>query len=485
VIGTNMIDHEVDLGLHGYLAEGPTSAGFVLPIEIVEDRLTHPGVTHGIVRLREERIAKIIADRAHVDPAALSAMTPSRFTIAGRVEAADPGRPPLVLVRGTPPHPTELSPDELIAAVRAGAEYLARSIDGRGAFAYIYEPARDEVDHSYELLRHAGAIFALMEAYEELQVPAWREKAELAIGYLKAKLVKSPDGATFTSVQDEEQQKAGASGLALVALSQFERATGDRSELGTMRELARFVLHQQYPDGHFRDNADVMREEATAHETERKKEVSYYAGEATLGLVRMQAIEPGGPANAGEWVAGARKAADYLVNVRDAKADLAHQIHDHWLSYALHDLYVATGDASYATHARKIADAILQAEKTTADAPHADFVGTFFDEGETAPTSTRLEALASTLQLARFMGTDEGALRGAAMQLACFTRGQQLDADSAYFARNPARAIGGVRRGLLRSEIRIDFVQHAMSAWLRLARLLRDPAWGKPRERGD
>jgi hypothetical protein len=44
---------------------------------------------------------------------------------------------------------------------------------------------------------------------------------------------------------------------------------------------------------------------------------------------------------------------------------------------------------------------------------------------------------------------------------------------------NPAKAEGGVRESLFVSDIRIDYVQHAMSAWLRLARILRDPAYGK------
>jgi hypothetical protein len=476
VIGPNMVDREVDLGLHGYLGVGSSSAGFFLPIEVVEDRIARAHATHGIVQLREERVVKAVAERAHIDPAGVAAMTSTRFTIAERIEAAEEGRPPIVLMRGVPLHPKELSPDALISGVRAGAEYLARSIDERGAFAYLYDPTRDEVDRSYELLRHAGAIFALMEAYEELQVPAWKDKAKLAIGYLKSRLVTTADGSYFTSVPDEEQQKVGACGLGLIALSQYERATGDRSLVPTMRDLARFILHQQYPDGHLRQNADLVREGGSVGEAEVKKEVYYYAGEATLGLVRMHAIEP-----QAEWIGAARKAADYLVNVRDANDDLQHQIQDHWLSYALHDLYVLDHEARYATHAHKIAEAIALAEKTSKDAPHPDYVGAFYEQGETAPTSARLEAVASTMQLARFMGTDEAPMRQIGMQLACFTRGQQLDADSAYFAKNPARAIGGVRRGLLRSDVRIDFVQHAMSGWLRLARLLRDPAWGKPR----
>ena len=40
-----------------------------------------------------------------------------------------------------------------------------------------------------------------------------------------------------------------------------------------------------------------------------------------------------------------------------------------------------------------------------------------------------------------------------------------------------ARA-AGVRDSVVDDDIRIDYVQHAMSGWLHLARLLRDPTYG-------
>jgi hypothetical protein len=36
-----------------------------------------------------------------------------------------------------------------------------------------------------------------------------------------------------------------------------------------------------------------------------------------------------------------------------------------------------------------------------------------------------------------------------------------------------------VRESLFVHDVRIDYVQHAMSAWLHLARILRDPNYGK------
>jgi hypothetical protein len=57
--------------------------------------------------------------------------------------------------------------------------------------------------------------------------------------------------------------------------------------------------------------------------------------------------------------------------------------------------------------------------------------------------------------------------------------GQQFDEDNEYWLKNPTKVRGGVRESLIVQDVRIDYVQHAMSAWLHLARILRNPDYGK------
>ena len=54
----------------------------------------------------------------------------------------------------------------------------------------------------------------------------------------------------------------GGAGLSLVAFAKDAAVTGKRSDLETMRALARFILEQQYADGHFRANADLEHDRA-------------------------------------------------------------------------------------------------------------------------------------------------------------------------------------------------------------------------------
>jgi hypothetical protein len=224
----------------------------------------------------------------------------------------------------------------------------------------------------------------------------------------------------------------------------------------------------------------VTREDAAAQDEQLPQELFYYPGEATLGLLRLYRLD-----RQPKLLEAARKAADFLVYQRDGQEDEEHQIHDHWLSYVLLDLYRETKEPAYAGHAFKIARAIVKKE-SIGDKPAPDYAGSF-KQGQSTPTSTRLESLAADLELSRLMGMNHVWLDGPAMRLACFMRGQQFDANSSYFTKRPDKAVGGLRESLIINDIRIDYVQHAMCAWLHFARVLRDPNYGVdgPADAGD
>jgi hypothetical protein len=456
------------IGLQGVLItsdDGKTGA--VLPGEIVERGLFHEskpaGLSHG-------KLAALLAKRANVAESALGAMRAYRFRADAHVEnAARDGA--LRVVRGMIEPPAQVTAEALVDAVRSGADYLVRVLNGEGRYVYMYRAVEDRDDSSYGWLRHAGTTYALLEAYEEFGTPLYAQKARLALAYLKAHLKDdtASQGKYVVDTTDEEQQKTGGAGLALLAFAKHAATTGDRSELETMRALARFVLKAQYEDGHFRCNADLEHESGK----KLKREPVYYPGEAVLALMRLYAIDPQ-PA----YLDGARRGADWVVHVRDAYVSEDNQEHDHWMSYAMNELYRVTRDDAYLEHAYKIARAIQKKQQSAADAPAPDFAGTFY-EGQTTPASTRVEAFDADIALARFAGKPEGWLLEPATAAARSMLGQQYRPDNDYWLANPAKAAGGVRESLFVHDVRIDYVQHAMSAWLHLARTLRDPEYGK------
>jgi hypothetical protein len=464
-------DEELPLsavGLQGVLvADDSGKTGVVLPGEIVERGLFQEakpsGLSHG-------KLAALLAKRANVAENALGPMRAYRFRAESYVESPDHDGA-LRVTRGMVEPPAQVTPDALVAAVGRGADYLLRIMNAEGRYVYFYRAADDRDESSYGWLRHAGTTYALLEAYEEFGTPAYGQKAALALAYLKSHLKDDPSsqGKYIVDTTDEEQQKVGGAGLSLLAFAKQAATTGDRSELETMRALARFLLKSQYEDGHFRSNADVE------HETGRKlkREPVYYPGEAVLALMRLYAIDAQ-PA----YLDAARRGADWVVHVRDAYVSDDNQEHDHWISYAHNELYRVTRDEAYLEHAYKIARAIHKKQVAASGAPAPDFVGTFYD-GQTTPASTRVEAFDADIVLSRFAGKPDDWLLEPAKLTARSILGQQYRPDNDYWLPNPAKAMGGVRESLFVHDVRIDYVQHAMSAWLHLARILRDPDYGK------
>jgi hypothetical protein len=462
-----------DVGMSGFAATlDGTQIGYVLPTEIILDRDFEEGGSGKSTKLEAAKIWKAIDGRGGFDHSHASAF---RIHTRAFVDSAK-GPGAKELRRGAIATTSEATPENLLDAVRLGADYLSRALDANGRYNYRYRPTDDHNANGYGLLRHAGATYALLEAYDELKVPLYREKAEGALSYAEAQLKWIDDAgkrdAYLLDTNDEEQQKVGGAGIFLVALAKHMEVTGSRDHLETARALARFIVHEQYPDGHFRTNRDVESEGLAPDGATLKTELVYYPGEAILGLVRLFLIDPDP-----KWLAAAKKAVDYCIHIRDKDASVESLEHDHWLTYAMNDLYRIDVDQSYLEHADDIAHAILHRLRTGHDAPAQDFVGAFFNKAPTTPASTRLEALTTDIELARFTRRPEAWLMKAATAVAKFTRAQQLDPDRVYFAKDPAKARGGVRESLFVEDIRIDYVQHAMSGWLHLARELRDPAY--------
>jgi hypothetical protein len=453
------------IGLEGVLVVGDDGkAGAVLPGEVVQRGYFHSR------RLDHAAIAGVLAARAGVQTSELATMRAYRFRADARVESPD-HESVLSVWRGRVESP-DVTAETLLAAAQQGADYLTRIVNRAGRYVYIYHPVDDRDDASYGWLRHSGTTYALFEAYEEFGTSAYLETGERALRYLRAHLSRdeASQGMYVLDTEDEEQQKVGGAALALLAFAKHAAVIhkkDDPEASETCRALARLIMKKQCEDGHFRSNADIQRETGK----KLKREPVYYPGEAVLALVRLYAVDP-----QPVYLDAARRGADFVVHVRDAYVSEDNQEHDHWMAYALNELYRVTHDDAYLTHAFKIARAIQKKQRTAADVP--DMVGAFY-EGQTTPTSTRLEAYDADIVLSRFAGRPEPWLIGPARQAARFTLAQQLRSNDDYWLKNPAKAEGGVRESLFVQDVRIDYVQHAMSAWLHLARILRDPDYGK------
>ena len=353
-----------------------------------------------------------------------------------------------------------LTPELLLESARLGGDYLTRSVEADGRFVYAYRPKTDDVPDKYNIVRHAGTIFSMMELYEVTGDPQLLAATERAIGYLQRAIRPCSGSASAAKcVMEDGYVKLGSNALAIVALAKHAAVTGSSAHRELIDQLGLWLLLTQSEAGEFRIHKQSLstgkRESFTSQ---------YYPGEAVLGLLRG-GREP-------RWLEAAAKGARWLIEVRDRGIASDRLNHDHWLLYALDDLQRAQPDPIYLVHASRITAAILGSQNH--HPPYLDWLGSYYRPPRSTPTATRSEGLTAAYRMQRDFGSAESAKEIlAAIELGIrFQLQTQFRPESVLYLPNPRRALGGFHRSLTNFEIRNDYVQHNISSLLALRRIL-------------
>ncbi len=249
--------------------------------------------------------------------------------------------------------------------------------------------------------------------------------------------------------------------MAAVALAKHIEVTGNNRHLALLKRLGRYIQQSQVSNGKF------LHQRNYPSGSPRNFVSQYYPGEAQLALVRFYALD-----RDESWLDTAEKNANYLINVRDRGCQTSRLIHDHWLLYALNELYRFRPKPLYLKHSMRIAQAIMGRQNRNPDIP--DHLGSYYRSPRSTPTATRLEGLLAAYQLARDFGSQSEAraiLKAIGLGIA-FQLQTQFQPESVLYLEDPERSLGGFRRSLTDFEIRIDYVQHNISALVAFYRLL-------------
>ncbi len=448
----------LERSLYGLAFDGASGLAF-LPEELVARTLVD---SQG--RLRMGNLERYVREDLGGDlPRDLGGRERFRFAVSGAAWDGARARP---LYRG---HRVVEAPDvrTLVESAALAGTYLARAVGADGRFVYSYRPKTDEAGAGYNIVRHAGSIWSMLELHRVTGDEALLEAATRALACLEGAVRpgKTRAGAEPCIVEDG-LTKLGGNALAALALVEHCRATGDATRLPLVRGLGRWILAAQDSSGRFAvHKRSHPRSEIVPFESE------YYPGEALLALLRIAALDAD-PA----WLDAAEAGARWLIEVRDAAVPDAALIHDHWLLIALDELHAQRPDPLLARHALRIARVIVRAQRRFS--PHRDQVGSFGQPPRSTPTATRMEGLCAALSLARRIGArdDAAQIRAALGRGVAFLLGLQFRPESALHLRERERCLGGFKRSLTHWEIRIDYVQHAISALLGMARLLSEEA---------
>lgn len=364
----------------------------------------------------------------------------------------------------------KLNEDSLFRSIELTKNnYFKHVVEDDGKFIYSYLPSIDENESKYNILRHAGTIYSMLEVYELMPDEKLLEEINKAIQYLikTTKTVKINNKKTSVIVE-RDVNKLGGNGLAIVALAKYSSVTNDHQYQLIMEELAEWIIQTQADNGEFTIHKQDFSTGELYDFTSR-----FYPGEAILALVRLYQI------NQDERLINtAENAAKFLINHRDRNETIDTITPDHWLLYGLNELHEARADDVYLNHAYMMAEAMMNKQLTKDTAKRREWIGGYQTRSSKAPglttTACWSEGLTATYNLAERNGniTLMDKIKDALNNGVNFQLQAQLRPETTLFYKNKDLCLGAMPKSLGNHELRIDYTQHNISSFVHYYRIL-------------
>lgn len=350
-----------------------------------------------------------------------------------------------------------LDADAVLSLIDHSAHFLGRQVQGSGHFAYGHFPCFGRTIPTYNVLRHASSIYAMLEAWELLRSQELMEAICRALGVLVDTFIRhypqSEGPALAYNVEDNGDIKLGANAVCLLALVKYDELTGDTQFRPLMESLALGIGRMQVPATggfvHVLSSTDLSVKEPFR--------IIYYDGEAVFGLMRLYGLT-----KERRWLDMVVRAFDHFL----ACSYWTH--HDHWLSYSANELSLHLPQQKYFEFGvRNVAG-------------HLDFIK---NRETTFPTLLEL-AMAFEAMLHR-IGTEHPQMAHVLQELdvAQFKEAMHHRAhyllngffwpELAMFFRNPSSVVGSffIRHHAFR--VRIDDVEHYLSGFVAYWKMLK------------
>ncbi|MBI2766372.1 MAG: hypothetical protein HYX53_10745 [Chloroflexi bacterium] len=381
-----------------------------------------------------------------------------------RVAVVPPGRCPAI------------TSGEALASAEASAAWIARVQNPDGSYLYEYNRNSGLESPAYNVVRHAGVTMSLYQFAALDRSSEALATAERATAWMEANLYRSGDWAALRDPLDGSIE-VGGSALMLSALAQRRIAMANSAPDvarydALMREIGRFLLAMQQPDGSF-----LLAWDVNTNAPDPVQRSKYATGEAFWALALMQRLFPGEG-----WDVPTQKVADYLSLYRDAYENQKYPPWaDQWAAYGLAEMAawpVAPGagpvlnDANI-RYARSLAERfgfLVRTESQRRDTWFSDAIRG--REARAAGMGTWSEALDSLWRLASLdprLADMRAKLAERASCAAGMLRDRQL---------TPEKAQGQPRADVLegawfaKGVTRMDDQQHALSGLLRASDIL-------------
>ncbi|RUO29998.1 hypothetical protein CWE12_08540 [Aliidiomarina sedimenti] len=358
----------------------------------------------------------------------------------------------------------QLTPEFASEVAKDGADYLARHTTDSGQMNYLFDAANDRVLKGYNILRHAGSLWSMLQVYKDAPTVKLHGACNRALDYLLSTVQAfSPDYPRLKVIAYENEAKLGGNGLALVAMAAAYKYLGRRDILPVMRELADWIVAIQAPNGEF------TLHKAYLDTVEKAPFISgYYPGEAILGLMELYKIDRNH-----KWLNSADRAAKWLIEVRDGDKSIEELERDHWLLYGLNELYQVVPHQQFVDHCKRLLEAITYSQHKKANVP--DWIGGFQDPLNITATACMCEGMLAGYRLLSRAGEDAERLATLRTAIEAGLKLQlqfRFDSINSTYLKNPERAEGGFQCRTAHWNIQVDFTQHSLTGFLMYGRYI-------------
>ena len=206
--------------------------------------------------------------------------------------------------------------------IESSVDYLSDQIQEDGSFIYGIYPTVDQEIEKYNILRHIGALWAMVCCYRLNQDPDLLDRIEQPLDYMLRQRTYDDHGAAYMLSAGRDEINLGATGLAVIALSEYISVTGNSDMTPLCIELGEGILSMMDVEkGTYRHVLYLDFSEKEAFRC------IFYDGEATFALVRLYALT-----HDRKWLDAACAAVDHFIEAE------YEQYKDHWVAYAVNEL---------------------------------------------------------------------------------------------------------------------------------------------------
>lgn len=325
---------------------------------------------------------------------------------------------------------------DTLEVAHTGAISLANLVQKNGSFKYRYDSQSDNLLDGYNVLRHAGAIWAMLDVYRQTSDKKLGVACRQATRYLLDTYLRFFRNHNNACICEDNTIKLGGNALSILALLSLYETTRDHFLLTLADQLARFIVDQRTDDGGLIHKRYFESGKISNFQS------MYYTGEALLALLTLHEAT-----QQRHWYETA-----WEIEMELAPKDYGVKEQSHWMLYFLERLSKTESTPLGYHHAKKIVLHILENPG-------------YLSWERSTPIACRSEGLLAFLRMTRPDDIDDTVLRQRCLEQIQHNLNKQLT----FRLPNGTFVRGGNDRR--KDEVRIDYIQHNISSFLHFSKL--------------